>query len=360
MAEKLALAHLPTPLQPLPRLGALYGVDLWVKRDDATGGAEAGNKIRKLEYLLADAQARGATRVITCGGLQSNHARATALTAARCGLSATLFLRDRNLRVDASNDDASKDDGVPLVAPPTEGNLFLDRFAGAEVRRISAAQYARRGALLQAEADRVTARGEMPYVVPEGGSNGLGALGYVDAMTEVRQQLEADAGRPFDAVVHACGSGGTAAGIILGAGAHRVASAVHVMAVCDDAATFTERIERLMAEAREVASSWGHDRRRFSPAPWRVDDRFKGPAYAVGTPPQRETMLEAARLDGLVLDPVYSGKAFHGLARLCQSGELSGRVLFVHTGGLPGLMAQASTFSEVLSPTRGPRNPSVV
>jgi len=340
MSKKLSLAHLPTPLEPVPALSGLYGVDLWIKRDDVTGGAEAGNKIRKLEYLLAEAREREATRLITCGGIQSNHCRATALTAARCGLAATLFLRDKSLGGVVS------DNGIPLGATELVGNLLLDRLCGAEVRRITAEQYGRRDAILTGAAIRYQSAGERPYVVPEGGSNGLGALGYVDAMAEVRAQLDALGAPPFDVVVHACGSGGTAAGIALGASTHRVAKALHVMAVCDDAPTFTRRIEDLIAAAKEYAPTWGH--RLEGPVPWRVDDRFKGPAYAETFDAQRQTMLEAAQRAGLVLDPVYSGKAFHGLASLAKSGELTGRVLFIHTGGLPGLLAQAPTFSKVL------------
>jgi len=340
MGTKLSLAHLPTPLEPLSALGQTYGVDLWIKRDDATGGAEAGNKIRKLEYLLAEAKARGATRLITCGGIQSNHCRATALSAARCGMKATLFLRDKTLEGDVP------EEGLPLGETELVGNLLLDRLCGAEVHRITAEQYGRRDAILTAAATRSKAAGERPYVVPEGGSNGLGALGYVEAMAEVKGQLDERGDPPFDAVVHACGSGGTAAGVILGAGSFRVAEAVHVMAVCDDATTFTRRIEKLMTEAKTLAPEWGH--RLDGAGPWTVDDRFKGPAYAVSTEAQRQTMRDVAQKAGIVLDPVYSGKAFHGLASLCRSGELTGRVLFIHTGGLPGLLAQAPSFAKML------------
>lgn len=340
MGSKLSLAHLPTPLERVPALSGLYGVDLWIKRDDVTGGAEAGNKIRKLEYLLAEAQERDATRLITCGGLQSNHCRATALAAARCGMAATLFLRDKSLEGVVS------DDGLPLGHTELVGNLLLDRLCGAEVRRITAEQYSRRDAILTGAAIRYQSAGERPYVVPEGGSNGLGALGYVDAMAEVKAQLDAQGAPPFDVVVLACGSGGTAAGVALGAGTHRVAKTVHIMAVADDAPTFTRRIEGLISEAVERGPEWGH--RLDGPAPWKVDDRFKGPAYAETYEAQRQTMFEAAQRAGLVLDPVYSGKAFHGLASLARSGELHGRVLFIHTGGLPGLLAQAPTFAEML------------
>jgi D-cysteine desulfhydrase len=336
--DRVALAHLPTPLFHAERLGARLGIDLWVKRDDATGGAEAGNKVRKLEYLVAAALASGADTLLTCGGIQSNHARATAAAAARLGLRAVLYLRAMGL---------PDDDGGRGVAPTPEhaelaGNVLLDRLLGADLRLITPASYARRSEVLADAAARLTAAGARPYVIPEGGSNGLGALGYVEAMAEVRRQLDALGAAPFDVVVHACGSGGTAAGVALGAARSRVAAEVIAMAVCDDAPTFERRIAAIVDEARALVPELG------APASWRVEDRWKGPAYAVSTPEQRRSMIAAAQSSGLVLDPVYTGKAFHGLESLAAS-ELAGkRVLFLHTGGLPGLLAQAATFAEEL------------
>ena len=345
---RLVLAHLPTPLVRPARLADRMGVDLWVKRDDATGGAEAGNKVRKLEYLLADAIARGADTVITCGGIQSNHARATALCAASLGLRAILFLRTTAEDLDARR-------------APLEGNVLLDRLTGAEIRLVTPAQYAARNALMESAAAELLDRGRKAYVVPYGGSNGLGALGYVECMREIRRQIDlglgprsaadasapftppsrADGPFPFDVIVHACGSGGTAAGVALGASRHAIAPEVRPMAVDLDAPTFHATIDRIVAEARAIDPDLG------PPARVIVDDRAKGPAYAVSTEPQRRRIVEAARLSGLVLDPVYTGKAFSGLWDLCESGELRGkRVLFLHTGGLPGLLAQGATFAD--------------
>jgi D-cysteine desulfhydrase len=184
-----------------------------------------------------------------------------------------------------------------------------------------------------------------PYVIPEGGSNGLGSLGYVEAMAEVRKQLDLGlaGGKPFDLVVHACGSGGTAAGVALGATRFEVAPEVRAMAVCDDAQTFEQTIERIIEEARSI------DGRLKESADLVVDDHSKGPAYAVSTPEQRRRIAQVARLSGVVLDPVYTGKAFSRLWDLAEAGDLRGeRVLFLHTGGLPGLLAQGETFVEEL------------
>ena len=323
--KRLSLAHLPTPLERPGRLCDALGIDLWIKRDDATLGAEAGNKIRKLEFLLADALEKGADTVITCGGMQSNHARATALLAARLGLSAVLFLRVADL--------SPEDDGMLAKDPPLVGNVFLDWLAGAEIRLITPASYQRRMEIMQRHAAGLS----HGYVIPEGGSNGIGAFGYIEAMTEIREQL-GDAA-PFDMLVHACGSGGTLAGCALGARRARVANEVRAMAVCDDAAYFERTAEAIMNECRVLDPSLEE------PASWRVDDRFKGPAYAVSTAEQRRVMIEVSRLSGLVLDPVYTGKAFFGLWQM--KAELADRrVLFLHTGGLPGLLADAGSFQK--------------
>lgn len=326
---RLRLAHLPTPLEHPERLASAMGVELWVKRDDATLGPEAGNKIRKLEFLLAEAIDRGDSTVITCGGIQSNHARATALLAARLGLRAVLYLRVSDLA-----------EAPAIIA----GNVLLDRLAGAEIRFITAEQYRDRERIMADAQAQLAAQGRSAYVIAEGGSSGLGAFGYVHAMEEVRAQLDAGeaGGRPFDVVVHACGSGGTAAGVALGCAAHGIAPQVLAMAVCDDSAYFEGVIARIIADARVIDPSLPE------PVPVTVDDAAKGPAYAVSTPKHRARIAEAARLSGLVFDPVYSGKALSGLWDRAADGSLRNkRVLFIHTGGLPGLLAQAEIFSDV-------------
>ena len=319
LPKKLDLAHLPTPIERCSPLDALVGTECWIKRDDATAGAEAGNKIRKLEYLLAEALQQRATTVITCGGLQSNHARATALLCRRLGLRPVLLLR--------------------TAAAPNgrEGNVLLDWLCGAELRFISHAQYAARAELMVDVARELEAGGERAYIIPEGGSNGLGALGYREAMAEVRGQLDASRGLPegFDAVVHACGSGGTTAGLVLGAREHRVAEEVVAMAVCDDRAYFEARIASILGEAE-----------RYEPAArqlarLRILDAYKGPAYGVASSEQLAFIRDVATACGLVLDPVYSGKALFGLARMPDKPR---RALFIHTGGLPGLLADHARF----------------
>jgi D-cysteine desulfhydrase len=321
-SPRLPLVHGPTPIVHLPALEALVGTEVWVKRDDATGGAEAGNKLRKLEFLLADARAKGTKVVVTCGALQSNHARATALVAARLGMRAILFLRTED----------------PSAELPWSGNVLLDRLVEAEIRRITPAQYRERAALMESAAQEVWRGGEQPYVIPEGGSNGLGALGYVDAMRETARQLALGLCgeiRRFDLVAHACGSGGTAAGIALGCARYDVAPAVRAFAVCDDAAYFHKVIERIIVEAR------AYEPELDASATLVVDDQAKGPRYGQMSAEQLVFLRDVVRATGLVLDPVYTGKALFGLARAVERGDVprGSRVLFVHTGGLPGLLA---------------------
>lgn len=324
---KLSFAHLPTPLWRHDALDALVGAQVWIKRDDTTSGPEAGNKIRKLEYHLAAARQQEADTVITCGGFQSNHARATALLAAGLGMRSVLLLRSQ-----------------PLDVRPVQGNAMLAALAGAEIRTVTPEGYAQRDARMQAIAASLQERGESCYVIPEGGSDGLGALGYVDAMAEVRQQLDdgqAGGPGPFDVVVHACGSGGTAAGAALGAAQSHVAPRVWAMAVCDDAAHFEGVVASLIRDARALEPELGE------PAELKVWDEWKGPAYGVADRRQLAFIVEVARQTGLILDPVYSGKALYALSQVEPKPH---RVLFIHTGGLPGLLAQADAFDRWLPP----------
>ncbi len=320
--KRLALCHTPTPIWHSRALDSLVGCELWVKRDDMTSGAAAGNKIRKLEYLMADALSRGATAVITCGGSQSNHARATALVARELGLSPVLLLRTKD----------------PSAPQPMTGNLLLDRLVGAEVRLITPEQYRERGQVMADVAAELAARGEVPYVIPEGGSNGLGSLGYVTALEELaEQQTAGDLPEDIELLALACGSGGTAAGVALGLARYpSVARRAAAFAVCDDRAYFERAIASITLEARALDPSLP------APEPLEIYDEFKGPAYGVASDEQLDFVLRVARVSGLVLDPTYTGKALFGLSRLPSKPA---RALFLHTGGLPGLLAEGDVMA---------------
>src|SRR5512133_848930 len=234
LAPRVPLARLPTPLEPSPRLGAALGIELLYKRDDLTGLELSGNKARKLEFLLADAEAAGADTLVTCGGVQSNHARATAFAAAKRGLAAVLLLRVPD----------------PARPPAPEANVILDRLAGAELRFISHEDYRRRGEVMAAVADELRARGRRPCLIPEGGSSALGSLGYVLAVSELQAQLPAAWRDGPVTIAYAAGSGGTGAGIELGVRVAGWGAAVPLgFAVCNDAGYFQAAIAGICADA---------------------------------------------------------------------------------------------------------------
>lgn len=315
---RLALARTPTPLERLDRTSELLGREVWVKRDDLTGLELTGNKVRKLEWLLAEAQAQGADTIITCGGINSNHARATAIAAIKLGLSAHLVLRG----VDRS--------------PPT-GNLLLDRYVGADVELIDQATWNARDTYLPKVAAKLSAAGRRPYVIPEGGSNALGSLGYVEAAKELLEQCQALGWTPV-AVAHATGSGGTTAGLALGF----VGTAVETfgVAVCNDAAYFYARIERIWDEAVERGFIDASTRKAAKAT---VHEGRQGRGYGLTTPAEMAEHSALARREGLLVDPVYTGKAFLGMSDGIRDGHFpSGPVVFLHTGGIFELFAFGS------------------
>lgn len=329
----LPLARLPTPLEPLPRLGADLGLELWVKRDDLTGTDLTGNKVRKLGFLAADALERGADLLVTCGAVTSNHARATALVAARLGLGCELLLRGEE-------------------RDPPDGNLLLDRLAGAGTTFITTAQWATRDLLMGALAERLRAAGRRPYVIPEGGSNALGSMGYVLAVKELLDQAR-DLGVRVASIVHATGSGGTTAGLALGCAAWgRPDIDVLGVAVCDDAATFDRRVASILDEA---VGRWLVGAGVRAASRWRIVEGHQGLGYAKATPEELRALARVARREGLVLDPVYTGKAFWGLEAEARAGRLrrDGATVFLHTGGLLGLFSFGRELRDALA--AGPR-----
>jgi D-cysteine desulfhydrase family pyridoxal phosphate-dependent enzyme len=308
---RLELGFFPTPLHRLDRLSAALGAELWIKRDDLTGLGGGGNKVRKLEYLLADVLASGQTTVVTGGGYQSNFARQTAAACAKLGLRCVLGLRDGYL------DNAEYTDG---------GNVFLDQLFGAEVRKYPG--IGSKAAVRRAAAE-LAAEGVDAYVVPVGGSNAIGSLGYVRAARE----LLADG--PFDAVVVAASSCGTAAGLAVGLAADGSRAELVGMCVDSDAAATGALIGRLAAQLHDLGLP-------SEPLHCRAPDHARGPGYGVPTPEMRRAVHLLAETEGIVLDPVYSGKAFAGLLTELRQGRLGGRVVFVHTGGLPSLFPYRS------------------
>jgi len=324
-APRVELARLPTPVEPSPLLGASAGLDLLYKRDDLTGLELSGNKARKLEFLVAAAEASGADTLVTCGGVQSNHCRATAFAAAKRGLRAVLLLRVPE----------------PERPPAPEANSLLDRLAGAEVRFVSHEEYRRRNEVMAGIARDLAAAGRRPYVIPEGGSSAIGSLGYALAMAELRDQLPPSWRTGPLTVAYAAGSGGTGAGIELGLRLLGWRDAVAVgFAVCNDAAYFRSAIAAICDDARRRWPALP----AIEPGEIRIDDGFVGPGYAQPTPEGLEVIRRAAREDGVLLDPVYTGKAMLGV--LSRARETLGlpapRVVFVHSGGAFGIFPFAA------------------
>ncbi len=301
---RISLARLPTPIESYDRLVP----GLRVKRDDLTGSTLSGNKVRKLEYLLADARSRRKKHVVTCGGIQSNHCRATALAAAQLGLRCTVLLRSPSAR--ASYDAAT-------------GNLRLMQLSGAHIVWVTPDEYRNQRQELMAEI-----AGTDGKVIVEGGSDGLGSLGYVRAVDELLKQREAPT-----SIVVATGSGGTLAGLTLGARRRGLDIPVLGVAVCDDAPTFQAICARVAREARELLP----DLPALEANDFVVVEGYAGRGYAVSSPQELDLLATVARRTGLLLDPVYTAKAFQFL--VSRDPRLGAKPLFIHTGGLPGLLA---------------------
>ena len=305
--DKVSLGVFPTPIQRLSNISECLGTNVYVKRDDMTGLGLGGNKVRKLEYLLADALAKGAQAVFTTGGAQSNHAMLTAAAAAKLGLPAVLVLKKR---------------GVTRRV----GNRLLEDLMGARVVYVDTDDYAD----VYAEMDRLEkAMGIRAYKIPCGGSNALGTLGYAQCAEEISGQ-----GVRFSHVVCAEGSGGTMAGLALGAGLFLPGARVHGMTVDTD--PFGEITPRLMREAAALIGADGDT----GAGGWDLRDMC-GPGYAVPSPEGDAAVRLMAEKEGIFLDPVYTGKAFAGLVAMAKEGAFAkeDNVLFVHTGGAGGLFA---------------------
>ena len=304
---RVPLGLFPTPVHRLENISRKLNVSVWIKRDDLTGLGLGGNKIRKLEFLLADARRKGAQVVFTTGGAQSNHAMLTAAAAGRLGMKPILILKKR---------------GVTECL----GNQLLERLMGTEVVFMDTDSYED----IYAEMDRMGRRLGVPYYkIPCGGSNALGTLGYVDCAREIGGQ-----GVHFDHLVCAEGSGGTMAGLALGAKLFLPGTKVHGMMVDND--PFDKITPALMRGAAELLEA----DTEITAEDYHLVDMC-GPGYAVPSPEGNEAISLMAGLEGLFLDPVYTGKAFAGLLKMADEGEFreTENVLFLHSGGAGGLFA---------------------
>lgn len=306
---KVHLAHLPTPLEELPNLSKqLGGPRLLIKRDDQTGLATGGNKTRKMEYIVAAAEIAGADTLLTTGSLQSNHCRQTAAAAARFGLHCVLLLRGEEPQ------------------SPSEGNLLLDHLLGAEIR------YGNQP--LEAAAAGLEASGRKPYLVPVGGSNAIGATAYVAAMEETLDQLD-QRGEGVDWIITATGSGGTQGGMALGARVRGYEGHLLGISISREKGNSQARLAEV---ANETAAHLGVNE-RFEPKDFEVNSDYLGEGYGAMSTLDLRGVQTLARSEGILLDPVYTGRAFGGMLELIEKGVIdkSETVLFWHTGGTPAL-----------------------
>jgi len=315
---KVQLGFFPTPIEELPRLSVLLnGPRIFIKRDDLSGLAFGGNKVRKLEYLVGDAIALGADTLITAGAVQSNHCRQTAAAAARCGLACELLL------------------GGPEPEVP-QGNLLLDKVLGATLHFSGTG---RKGESLEEAAASVRASGHKPYVIPYGGSNAIGGVGFAAAMLELVGQL-ATFGVSVDRVVFPSSSGGTQAGMVVGAAiAGFLGKLTGIRIDKDDPRNLPFR--RLLPDlAGQIGHRLAFDG-TFHESLFDLNEDYLGEGYGIFGKLEREAISLVARSEGILLDPVYTGKTMGGMLDLIRSGEIgtSETVLFWHTGGSPALFA---------------------
>lgn len=309
------LATLPTPLDELPRLSQELGARVLMKRDDLTGFALGGNKARKLEFLVADALAKGADMLVTGGGPQSNHARMTAAAARKVGIDVQLVLFGK----------------LPLEI---NGNLLLDELLGAEIMYADTNDPNEVDRILERVTGEMHVRGRKPYLIPVGGSTVLGCISYILAVRELLGQLELLRAKP-DYVFITTGSCGTHAGIL--AGVKYYGAAIPVIGIS---------VSRPQSECQQRIAAFVHKTSDFleTPLPLEpgdviVNDAYIGRGYALITPEARQAIFTVARLEGIFLDPVYTGKTMAGLMDLVRRGEIArgATVVFWHTGGIPGI-----------------------
>jgi L-cysteate sulfo-lyase len=322
---RVKLAHLPTPLEFMPRLTEhLKGPQIYIKRDDCTGLASGGNKTRKLEFLMADALNQGADTIITQGAVQSNHARQTAAAAAKLGMACELLFENRVTDADDNY--------------LNSGNVLLDRMYGANIHHFPKATDMNQA--MAEHAQQLKSDGKKTYIIPGGGSNPIGALGYVNCALELLQQAN-DQGLRIDHLLHATGSAGTQAGLVTGLQATH--SGIPVLGIGVNAAREAQeqKVFDLAIETADYIGAPGCVAREDIVA----NCDYVGPGYGIATEGMREALQMLAQLEGLLFDPVYSGKGLDGMIDLIRKGQFkqSDNIVFLHTGGSVGLFGYGNT-----------------
>lgn len=320
MPKSIELANLPTKIEKLERLSNKLGKEVYIKRDDQTGIEISGNKVRKLEFAVQEALDQGADYLITCGGIQSNHARATAAVAAKLGIGSYIVLRG-----DKESD--------------LEGNYFLDKILGAKIKLVSPEEYSEeRGEIMEAIKAKLEEEGHKAYIIPEGASNGIGSFGYSKALEEILVQ-EKELGIKFDAIVTTVGSGGTYAGLYYGNHINNNDATIYGINICDNGEHFKIIVEKLLEEM----SQYTKEKIKIDKNKIDMIDGYAGRGYALSSPEEIEFIQDFAKLEGIILDPVYTGKAMYGLVEEIKKGRFDKHknILFIHTGGIFGWNSHA-------------------
>ena len=324
IAKKLRLGNFPTRIERLEKFSTIVKEHVYIKRDDQTGTEFSGNKIRKLEYSINEAINNDCDTLITCGGIQSNHARATAAAGIKLGLKSVLVLRSDE-------------------KPELEGNYLIDKIMGADVRIISSEDYReRRQEIMENILKELEAKGRKGYIIPEGASNGVGTFGYLACFKEILEQ-EKEHGIAFDTIVTAVGSGGTFAGLYLGNKLTNSGKKIVGINVCDTAEYFKERVSEILEEVKTYIPDTEFE---ISKDDMCIIDGYVGDGYAVSRTEELDFICDFAEAEGIILDPVYTGKAMRGLYTEIKKGTFkdSKNILFIHTGGLFGLFSKRDQF----------------
>ena len=343
-SSRIVLGRLPTPIHRFNYDNDITDSDIhcWIKRDDLTSFDLSGNKVRKLEFLLCEALDGDYDSIITIGGIQSNHARSTAVASRQLGLTPYLILRSKETPEEYD----------------ISGNLMLDRLVGAEIHQVTPSTYAQIGSvnLTHQLAVQLEEQGKKPYIIPVGGSNALGCFGYLDAVQEIIDQLAYPVTRStilgdkndFDHIVFACGSGGTAAGLSIGIKLAGLPTKVHAVCVCDSPEYFYKHIE-------ETAIALGINLDIVGkPQEWLDIYPGQGLGYARSTDDELEYIKQVGSQTGIVFDPVYSGKALYNFKTIVKSNpnvfKKGDSVLFIHTGGVFGMYEKQNQLLPLLQP----------
>ena len=324
ISKKLKLGNFPTKIERLEKLSTMLKENIYIKRDDQTGSEVSGNKIRKLEFSINEAINNDCDTLITCGGIQSNHARATAAAGIKLGLKSVLVLRSDE-------------------TPEMEGNYLIDKIMGADIRIISSEDYReRRQEIMENILKELEEKGRKGYIIPEGASNGIGTFGYINCFKEILDQ-EKELGITFDTIVTAVGSGWTIAGLYLGNKLTESNKKIVGINVCDSAEYFKDKVRSILEEVKTYIP----DRKfEITKDDMHIIDGYVGDGYALSRPEELEFICDFAEAEGIILDPVYTGKTMKGLYTELKKGTFkdSKNILFIHTGGIFGLFSKRNQF----------------